>query len=82
MQLKLLCGRSGVELSQNAGDVIEVDDAEGERMIAAGQAELCIQERPSQNSLNQNSLAEVARQPGLLEKAAKKIFGEKATANE
>ncbi len=39
MDVKLLVGRSGIAGAQNRGDVIEVGDAEGERMIAAGQAE-------------------------------------------
>lgn len=38
MQVKLLVSRSGVMGAQNVGDVIPVDDAEGERMISAGQA--------------------------------------------
>lgn len=40
MKIKLLCSRSGVNFSQNAGDQIEVDEKEGLAMIAAGQAEL------------------------------------------
>lgn len=39
MEIKLLVSRSGVDFSQNAGDVITVEEAEGLRMIAAGQAE-------------------------------------------
>lgn len=39
MEIKLLVSRSGVDFSQNAGDVIKVSDDEGLRMIAAGQAE-------------------------------------------
>lgn len=39
MQVKLLQARAGVDFSQSRGDVIDVSEAEGERMIAAGQAE-------------------------------------------
>lgn len=39
MKVKLLVGRSGPNLSQSAGDIIDVDDEEGARMCAAGQAE-------------------------------------------
>lgn len=38
MKVKLLVSRSSVDFVQNAGDVIEVSDKEGERMIAAHQA--------------------------------------------
>lgn len=39
MKVKLLVSRCGPGLVQNAGDEIEVSDAEGVRMISAGQAE-------------------------------------------
>lgn len=39
MKVKLLVSRSGVDGAQNAGDEIDVSDAEGARMISAGQAE-------------------------------------------
>lgn len=39
MKIKLLVSRSGVDGSQNRGDIIEVLDAEAVRMIDAGQAE-------------------------------------------
>jgi len=38
MKVKLLICRGGVDFIQNAGDEIEVDAAEGARMIEAGQA--------------------------------------------
>ena len=38
MKVKLLTSRAGVDFSQNAGDVIDVSEAEGKRMIEAGQA--------------------------------------------
>ena len=38
MKLKLKVSRAGAGFCQNAGDEIEVDDAEGLRMIGAGQA--------------------------------------------
>lgn len=38
MKVKLLVSRASVEFAQNAGDVIEVDDALGKRMIDANQA--------------------------------------------
>ena len=39
MRVKLLVSRSGANGAQNRGDVIEVSDDEGPRMIEAGQAE-------------------------------------------
>jgi hypothetical protein len=38
MLVKMLVSRSGAGGASNAGDEIEVDTAEAERMIAAGQA--------------------------------------------
>ena len=38
MKIELLVGRSGINLSQSPGDIIDVSDAEGTRMIAANQA--------------------------------------------
>ena len=38
MKLKLLISRAGADFSQSAGDVINVSDAEGKRMIEAAQA--------------------------------------------
>jgi hypothetical protein len=38
MQIKLLVGRAGVDFSQNRGDVIDVEEAQARRMIAAEQA--------------------------------------------
>ena len=38
MKIKLLVSRAGMDFSQNAGDVIETDDAEAIRLIEAGQA--------------------------------------------
>ena len=38
MKVKLLCSRSGIDFSQNAGEEIEVSDDEGLRMVEAGQA--------------------------------------------
>lgn len=46
MKLKLLISRSGVEFSQVAGEIIEVDDVEALRMIAAGQADAVAQVEP------------------------------------
>jgi len=39
MLIKLLVSRAGVNFSQTAGDIVEVDNAEAVRMIDAGQAE-------------------------------------------
>jgi len=39
MQVKLLVSRAAASGSQNRGDIVEVSDAEGVRMIKAGQAE-------------------------------------------
>ena len=38
MQIKLLVSRSGVGFSQTAGEIIEVPEGEGKRMVDAGQA--------------------------------------------
>ena len=38
MKVKLLVSRASVEWVQNAGDVVEVSDDEGKRMIEANQA--------------------------------------------
>ena len=38
MKIKLLTSRAGADFVQNVGDEIEVGDAEGMRMIEAGQA--------------------------------------------
>lgn len=38
MKVKLLVSRCGPTVNQNAGDVVEVGDAEGKRMIEANQA--------------------------------------------
>lgn len=38
MKVKLLVGRASAEESHAPGDVIEVDEAEGARMVEAGQA--------------------------------------------
>lgn len=39
MKVKLMVARSGPKINQNAGDIVEVSDLEGERMIIAAQAE-------------------------------------------
>jgi hypothetical protein len=38
MKIELLVSRAGPDISQSRGDVIDVSDAEGARMLAAGQA--------------------------------------------
>ena len=38
MKIKLLTSRAGADFSQNVGDVVDVSDGEGKRMIDAGQA--------------------------------------------
>jgi hypothetical protein len=38
MKIKLLVGRAGADFAQSPGEVVEVSDAEGKRMIEAGQA--------------------------------------------
>ena len=40
MKVRLLVPRASATGSQNRGDVIEVDSAEGQRMIDAAQAEI------------------------------------------
>lgn len=39
MKVKLLVSRSGVDFSENAGDVVDVSDQEGRRLIDQGMAE-------------------------------------------
>lgn len=39
MKVKLLVSRAGPYFSQNAGEVVEVDEAEAKRLIASDQAE-------------------------------------------
>jgi len=39
MLIKLLVSRAGVNFSQTAGDIVEVENAEALRMISVGQAE-------------------------------------------
>lgn len=39
MKVKLLVSRSGADFTQNAGDVVDVSEAEAQRMFKAGQAE-------------------------------------------
>lgn len=38
MKLRLLVGRAGIGFAQNPGEEIETSEAEGARLIAAGQA--------------------------------------------
>lgn len=38
MKIKLLVARAGVRFSQSVGEIIEVENAEALRMVAAGQA--------------------------------------------
>lgn len=38
MKIKLLIGRGGPDVNDNAGDIVEVTADEAKRMIAAGQA--------------------------------------------
>ena len=40
MKIRLLVSRAGADFAQNRGDEIDVSAKEGQRMIAAGQAEL------------------------------------------
>ena len=37
MKVKLLISRAGADFSQNAGDVVEIEESEALRMIEAGQ---------------------------------------------
>ena len=39
MQVKLTISRAGARVSQSAGEIVEVGEEEGARMIEAGQAE-------------------------------------------
>lgn len=46
MKIKLLVSRAGAFGAQNAGEVIDVPDAEAARMIAAGQAQPVRRSKP------------------------------------
>jgi len=46
MKIKLLTARATVSGSENRGDIIDVSADEGERMIAAGQAEVVRGSKP------------------------------------
>lgn len=61
MKVKLLVSRAGVDFSQAVGEVIDVDEAEGVRMIAAEQA-VALREDPKKET--------AAKKPAV-EKAAK-----------
>ena len=39
MQVKLFVSRSGLNINQSRGDIVEVAEDEGERLVAAGFAE-------------------------------------------
>lgn len=39
MKVKLLVGRCGPDINQVAGDIVEVDDETGKRMVLKGQCE-------------------------------------------
>jgi hypothetical protein len=39
MKVKLLVSRYGPNTSQNAGEIVDIEDATAKRMIAAGQCE-------------------------------------------
>lgn len=57
MKVKLLISRAGVDFSQNRGDTIEVDEAEGVRMIAAGQCEAISKtERATSKKITQKAI--------------------------
>jgi len=46
MKIELLISRATVGGSQNRGDIVEVSDAEAQRMIKAGQAKPVRREKP------------------------------------
>lgn len=48
MRVRLLQGRAGPTVSQNPGDVVDVDPAEAMRMIERGQAEPVRKDEPEQ----------------------------------
>lgn len=68
MKIKLLVARAGTDFSQTVGEIIDVSDDEGHRMILAEQAE----------PYTPATLVQFAKQQSFVEKAVKKIFGEKA----
>jgi hypothetical protein len=55
MKVKLLIGRGGPGFSQNIGDIIEVGENEGARMIEADQAELAIDEKPTETATSKKN---------------------------
>jgi hypothetical protein len=60
MKIKLLVSRAGIGFAQNRGDVIDVEAAEGARMVEAGQAEIV-----------REAVVERAVRPAKAEKAAR-----------
>lgn len=48
MKIKLLVSRATATGSENRGDVIDIDNAEAQRMIEAGQAEIVRSVKPEQ----------------------------------
>jgi hypothetical protein len=45
VKIRLLVNRAGINFSQSTGDVVDVSDAEAQRLIASGQAEAVREQR-------------------------------------
>jgi len=88
MKVKLLCSRSGVGFSQNVGDEIDVGDAEGLRMVNAGQAvevgssSSQLQAAEAEEADRIAAEVEAAKNKTEAETATKKVSTEKAVKNE
>ncbi len=54
MEIKMLVSRAGAGFCDNPGDVIEVGENEGQRMIEAGQAELHVSATQKQSFTSKN----------------------------
>lgn len=65
MKIRLLVARAGIGFAHVAGEKIEVSDAEGARMIAAGQAE------PIRNEITAEGTIERATKPRRSERAVR-----------
>jgi len=70
MKVKLLIGRGGSGFVQNIGDIVEVGENEGARMIEAGQAEVAIDAKQTETATNKSPKT-TATKAGATEKAVK-----------
>lgn len=57
MKLRMLTGMEGPTVSRVAGDVVDVPDAEAERLVDAGFAELALDDAPSRRAPREKAVA-------------------------